>query len=226
MSGNLKKLAIHAYKDDKFNEEASGSPLHVQLNPENFALNSHVLYDEEQEPGTSGNDLNFDKIEPRSLSFDFLFDQTGALDGSEPTDNGVEDQIDKFRKVTLDYEGEIHQPKFLKLAWGVLIFYCRIESMEISYKMFRPDGMPLRAVVSVTFKEYIEKTKRAAEENAQSPDLTQVRMVSEGDQLPLMSHKIYGSIRYYSEVARFNGLRSLRSLKPGEKMVFPPLENN
>lgn len=90
--------------------------------------------------------------------------------------------------------------------------------------MFSPQGLPLRAVLKTTFKEYTEDTKRNALENKSSPDLTHVRTVKEGDTLPLMTQRIYGDAKYYLEIAKINGLTNFRKLEPGSELVFPPIE--
>jgi len=63
-----------------------------------------------------------------------------------------------------------------------------------------------------------------AKENSQSPDLTHIRIVKEGDTLPLLCHQVYGDPKYYIAVAAVNGLNDFRNLKKGERIMFPPLE--
>ena len=66
--------------------------------------------------------------------------------------------------------------------------------------------------------------KMKALEKSSSPDLTHERIVEEGDTLPLMCHRIYGSTNHYLEVAKFNKLKYFKELTPGSKIYFPPLE--
>ncbi|HPF52255.1 MAG TPA: hypothetical protein PK335_11805, partial [Draconibacterium sp.] len=82
----------------------------------------------------------------------------------------------------------------------------------------------LRASARAKFKGFIEDNLRVALENNSSPDLTHVRMVNEGDTLPLMTYRIYGDSKYYLEVARVNKLTNFRKLKVGQKIFFPPIE--
>jgi len=49
-------------------------------------------------------------------------------------------------------------------------------------------------------------------------------MVKEGDNLPLMTYRIYGDPKYYLEVAKANGIANFRKLKAGQMIVFPPIE--
>ena len=69
-----------------------------------------------------------------------------------------------------------HKPNYLIITWGSLSFRCFLTSMDVEYKLFKPDGTPLRAMVKATFKRFIEAEERVAEENNNSPDLTHYRV--------------------------------------------------
>ncbi len=110
------------------------------------------------------------------------------------------------------------------LDWGSLISKCVLKSANITYNLFDPDGYPLRAKVTAVFAEDIEDALRAKKEGKSSPDLTHYRVVKEGDNLPLMSYRIYGDSSYYLKVARFNKIHNFRKLITGTKIAFPPLK--
>lgn len=222
MSGELQKMMIESYSDERFSTlEGSFTAI---LNPENYSQRFQIKYTEEQSPGTSGMQLKFDKIEPRTMEFEFILDQTGALPGTSKTERGVEDQIEEFKALTLGYDGNIHRTRYLKLIWGTLLFKCCLENLDVTYKMFKPDGSPVRATLKAGFKEFMEDERRVAEENAQSPDLTHLRIIKEGDTLPMLSNQIYGDIKYYMHVAERNGLVNFRNMEPGSKIIFPPID--
>jgi nucleoid-associated protein YgaU len=96
--------------------------------------------------------------------------------------------------------------------------------MDITFKLFSPDGKPLRATANAKFTGFIEDNLRTAIENNSSPDLTHVRIVTEGDTLPLMTHRIYGDSKYYLEVAKANRISNFRKLRVGQQIFFPPIE--
>ncbi|TSE10406.1 CIS tube protein [Aquimarina algiphila] len=227
MDGNLQKLKITAYKEATFeeSEKISEGEFMVRINPETYALDYKIKYSDDQASGTSGDLPKFDKTEPLSLGFKFIFDSTGALPGTtdEEREKGIASQIAQFKKVVFDYVGEKHAPPFLEIIWGDLLSRCVLTGMKINYKLFRPDGKPVRAEVDAKFKELVEPNERIAQENDQSPDLTHIRSVKEGDTLPLFCKDIYGDPKYYIEVARVNKLISFRNLKVGQKIIFPPL---
>lgn len=227
-SGKLEKMLILGFSDSGKAEtggvkEADDS-VEVLINPESYSLSYKLKFSESgQGQGTSGKQLKYEYTEPEEMSFEFLFDNTGIIDG-KPRDS-VADDIKKFRQVLIDYKGDAHEPRHFKLVWGEnSIFKGRVTEVGITYKLFRPDGTPTRATAKVTFKSSIEEQKRAAKEDKQSADLTHVRKVKAGDSLPLMCYRIYGDPKYYLTVARKNGLDNFRNLTPGMTIVFPPIE--
>ena len=220
----LQRMNILAFKDAKFLKPAG--VYIASLNPETYSRTFKVNYNDDQGAGTSGTELKYNKSEPEVLEFEFLFDTTGAISDSPIDVLGVEGKLKGFKKVVMGFDGDIHRPKYLILNWGTLFFKCCAESLTITYKLFNPEGLPIRATAKVSFKEFQEKEERVAKENANSPDLTHIRTVKEGDTLPLMAHDIYGDSRYYLEVARSNGLTNFRKLKAGQRIFFPPLEKS
>jgi hypothetical protein len=96
--------------------------------------------------------------------------------------------------------------------------------MDIDFKLFRPDGTPLRALAKAKFAGSVEDDLRAAQENAQSPDVTHQRAVRDDDRLDRLCHAVYGESGLYLEAARANGLTSPRRLRSGAVLSFPPVE--
>ncbi len=236
MSGELIKLKIKAYSDERFSEEISEGEFKSLLNPDKYTFNYKIEQNNNQASGTSSSAVRFNKIPPENLDLEFVFDRTGVVVdyGSSSADvddkvykdegNGIIDDIEKFKRVVFDYNGDNHRPNYLVISWGTLLFKGTLTEMNITYKLFKSDGLPLRASVRAKFKGFVEDNLRVARENNSSPDLTHVRMVKEGDTLPLMTYRIYGDPKYYLEVAKANGIANFRKLKAGQMIVFPPIE--
>lgn len=225
MSGELTKLRIKGYKDERFSQEVADGEFNTLLNPENYRIRYQISQNESQAQGTSSAAPRFNKSLPEDLQLDFIFDRSGVIKGYEDeSGEGIIGDIEKFKKVVLDYNGDQHKPNYLVVSWGSLLFKGSLKDMEITYKLFKPDGTPIRATIRATFKGFIEDNLRVARENNNSPDLTHIRMVGEGDTLPLMTFRIYGDSKYYLEVAKANKLVNFRKLKPGQQIVFPPIE--
>ncbi|MFW6259937.1 MAG: CIS tube protein [Tangfeifania sp.] len=235
MSGELIKLRIKAYSDEQFSEEVADGEFQTLLNPESYKFNYRIEQNDEQAPGTSATAPRFNRSLPEDLKLEFVFDRTGVVadynksgGGGNFSDegSGIIDDIDHFKNVVFDYNGDEHRPNYLMIAWGALLFKGTLSEMDITFKLFKPDGTPLRAVANATFKGFVEDNLRVAMENNSSPDLTHVREVKEGDTLPLMTHRIYGNPKYYLEVAKANNITSFRKLKVGQKIFFPPLQKS
>jgi hypothetical protein len=230
MPGQLEKMKIYAYNNPVLGNDSLVSsadfdnPFVALMNPETYTLETKMEFNFRQGQGTSGSQSRFELKLPEEMSFEFLFDNTGIIDGvgSNGT-NDIADKIQKFALFLMGHDGETHEPKFFKLAWGTLIFKGRCTALNINYKLFNPDGKPIRAICKVTFKEFKEENLRVAEEDNQSPDLTHYRVVKKGDTLPMMCYKIYGDSRYYIEIARVNKLLNFRKLEFGQELYFPPL---
>ena len=224
MSGRLEKLKILAFSDPQFTRPVAGGTFLSVINPEKYSFQYTVEQNEDQAPGTSGSSPRFNRTVPETLTLDFVFDRSGIIAGFEALPSGIVADLELFKKTTLYHNGEIHRPNYLLVLWGTLLFKCTLASMNIDYKLFKPNGVPIRSHVNATFKKYIEDEVRVAEENNQSPDLTHFRLVNEGDSLPLMCYRIYGDSKYYLEVAKANNLSDFRDLKPGQQLFFPPFQ--
>jgi nucleoid-associated protein YgaU len=236
MSGELIKLRIKAFKNEQFTDEVAEGEFKTLLNPDKYVFKYKIEQNEEQAPGTSAAAPRFNKALPEDLELEFVFDRTGVLSNYSAgrSDNntfsdegeGVIGDVEHFKKVVFDYNGEKHKPNYLIIYWGTLLFKGSLSEMDITFKLFKPDGTPLRAIARAKFKGFVEDDLRVAKENSSSPDLTHVREVKQGDTLPLMAYRIYGDSRYYLEVARVNRITNFRKLETGQKIFFPPIEKS
>lgn len=223
-SGKLEKMQIIGYSDPSLSDDSKIGSYTAMMNPESYTLDYKIEYNEEQGQGTSSTQQRYKLTKPEEMSFEFLFDNTGIIDEKPRSD--IQEELTTFRDLLVKYEGEIHEPKHFKLVWGTLLFKGRLTSLNIAMKLFKPDGTPIRAVAKATFKGSVEENLRVAKEDAQSPDLTHLRVVKAGDTLPMMCYRIYGDSRYYLHVAKVNGLSQFRKLEPGLQLLFPPVEKS
>lgn len=221
----LEKLKIHVYDDAKRIGRGSDT-FEVMFNPDSYSLNYENVFDKKQGINTSGRSAKYAMSKPTKLSAKLIIDGTGVnVYGlsvfGKPKD--VYKEVQQFLEFTSFMDGDIHEPKFLKIEWGDLIFKCRLESTNVTYSLFDKSGIPLRAELDSQFVGDIEQSERLKIENKSSPDLTHVRVVGAHDTLPLMCEKIYGSPNYYIQVAKANNLNHFRDLKPGQEIFFPPI---
>ncbi len=225
--GQLEKMEITAFSDAEFTEEVADGKFITQVNPEKVSLKYEIESPDDQAQGTSATEATFGRIKPQELSFEFMFDATGAIpnpDGSSPiNDDGVFEKVKHFLAVVYEYNGEEHKPNNVQIAWGRLLFKCVLKSVNIDYRLFRPDGTPLRAVASAAFTGSVEERLRIAIDAPASPDITHTRSVKDGETLLQLTQEIYGDSRYYLEVARANRLTNFRKIRTGQIISFPPI---
>ncbi len=225
MESHPNKIVIYAFKNRELTEQDGEHPQFVlPVNPEQWAQKFKVEYDAKPAHGAQGVEGKFKSSAPEELRLDFVFDGTDSIYGYEYLGTSVPDQIQEFKSVVYTLTGEIHQPKFLKIIGLGISFDCFLTDLQITYVLFKPDGTPLRAKLSATFLNYKETERRVREERKSSPDLTHVRMVKAGDNLPLMTYRIYKDPKYYLEVAKANRLTNFRRLPAGQDILFPPFE--
>ncbi|GGH06751.1 CIS tube protein [Mucilaginibacter phyllosphaerae] len=223
----LEKLKIKVYRT----EERNGMPFdtfEAMFNPESYSLSYENVYSKEQGINSSGNVARYSLTKPSEISLKLILDGTGVSDYAvmvKKADLDVSKRVKRFMELTAYMDGNIHQPKFLKVEWGTLIFKCRLQSVDITYTLFDKGGRPLRAELSTVFVGDLEEKERLKKENKSSPDLTHKRIVKTHDTLPLLCKEIYGSETYYLQVARANKLNNFRDLTPGQELYFPPVKN-
>ncbi|KAA3624879.1 MAG: hypothetical protein DWQ02_22450 [Bacteroidetes bacterium] len=220
MGGLLEKLRITSFDDPK--NWQGGIPLftfQAMFNPESFSIDTQIEYCTEEAPGSTSSPAKFRNIRPRSFKLDLLIDGTGA--SGEKVE--VEVELQKF-KATVGYFGKIHRPMYLVVSWGTFLITCVLESYSVNYKLFRPNGTPLRATISASFKEFRPRILEALINNKSSPDLTHSRQIGASDRLTLMVNEIYDTPKYYMQVAEFNQLNTIRNISVGSNLLFPPLK--
>lgn len=214
------KLTIISYADNTYSGDGTGS-LTVNINPSSYTHNHSVHYDNKTPQGAPGTVLKFKGIPPETISFEIHFDSTGAVPNSTTP---VQTQIESFKNICFTYNGNIHEPNYLIVSWGSLVFKCKLTSLNINYTLFKSDGTPLRAKASVNFEEALDNNIIAQEANNQSPDLTHLIIFKEGDSLPLLCYKIYKNSNYYLAVAKYNQIVNFRNISPGTQLYFPPIK--
>lgn len=241
---NIEPLHIIAYHSD---ERGDGSPVFTEVDrfdaqycPSSYSQRYVNVFEGVESIGINVSlpSSRYAFSMPSELKFKLIIDSDdppGSLSDAIPSpadlnplggaeDEGVMEAVNQFLAVCYDYDGEIHQPRFLKVEWATLSASCRLRSVDIQYTMFSRAGVPSRAELEVVFIGDVSEEIRLRQENRQSPDLNKRRTVIEGESLPLISQEAYGSSSYYLLLAQYNRLNHFRNLIPGSEISLPPLE--
>lgn len=195
----------------------------VMLNPEGYTHNFEITYNEKSALGSARLKPKFHNSGKQNIIFKkMVIDGTGVVPVSG-TASDVKTRIKNLNDIVYTYDGTEHQPNTVRLLWGSFIFCGRLKTMSVEYVLFKPNGEPLRANVTLAFIGSVGSLQEALLANTSSPDLTHLVEVMDGDSLPLMCYRIYKDSSYYLEVAKTNGITNFRDLKPGTRLNFPPL---
>lgn len=222
----LEKLKIKAYSKRSRSAGDRIGTFEAMFNPESFKQKYEIIYAKGQGYNSTNKKVDYSRSKPRELNLKLVLDGTGVhemgilkLGGQKK----VSERVKEFLDLTFRMNGNIHEPNFLTVEWGELIFSCRLKSVDIAYTSFERDGGALRAELDIALISDEDAKKRMAKENKTSPDLTHSRVVKNGDTLPLLSKEVYGSSAHYLWIARANQLDDFRNLTPGARIFFPPL---
>ena len=228
----LEKLKITAYAKPARNKvDQLGNAFDAMFNPESYRQTYGIQYGKKVGINSSETRLDYAYNDQQELAFTLIFDSSPLGEdfgleniGNPKKDHSVAQRFKEFLDLAYHIDGDLHEPRYLKVNWGDLDFPCRLKSAEITYTSFGRDGKPNRAQVDILLASDRPASDQMKSVQKNSPDLTHTWIVREGDTLPYLCQKIYGSPHYYLQVAAINNLTNFRQLQVGRELVFPPVE--
>lgn len=198
----------------------------VLFNPEEYSLNRDVNYAQIAVPGLSGPLLQFVHGNMQTLEMELFLDTYEEHRAGSRTMNQAGDDVRvQVRRVTdlMNIDSSIHAPPVLLFTWGSLSFTCVLARANQRYIMFRPDGVPVRARVTVTFNEFRNSELEAKEVKRETADYTKTYLVLAGETLSVIAGREYGNPKLWRPIALANGVRDPHRLQPGLRLVIPRL---
>lgn len=196
----------------------------VLFNPTEYSFDRTNTYKATAIPGLGTPLIQFINGECAQLSMDlFLDDYTDAPAGSAPGGaKSVKDRLDDLTGL-LDIDGQLHAPPPVRFAWGPLQFDGIIEKMTRKATLFRPDGTPARATLSVAFKQYRTLADQMQNPRRESSDKSKRRVVVGRDSLWTIAANEYGDPAQWRYIADQNDLDDPRAIAAGDWLILPPL---
>jgi hypothetical protein len=199
------------------------------FNPKEFSVEKSNQYAEVTIPGLSASIFQFVRGNSRTITLDLFFDtyEQGTdvrqyTDQITGWDSGITfSKLSGGPKGLMDIDSDLHAPPVCLFIWGSFVFQCIIERVSKRFTMFLHDGVPVRATLNVTLKEYREVDIQVKEIAAQSADLTKRWVIKEGDSLWSIAAAEYGNPEDWQLIAAENQIDNPRLLKPGREIVVP-----
>jgi nucleoid-associated protein YgaU len=216
----------------------AGAPLKVQYNPGEYTLNKGSQIAEVVIPGLDSPILQFVRGQTETLTLDLFFDTTEAGMGANATP--VTKKTDEFYRL-IKIDGDLHAPPICLFTWGNEFpghrtygagqgsqsrfgFKCIVESVRQRYTLFSPEGIPLRATLTITLREYKTLAEQIRELNLRSADHTKVHVARQGDTLSHIAWEAYGDPGEWRRIATANSLDDPLDLPPGTILLIPPTD--
>jgi nucleoid-associated protein YgaU len=204
----------------------SGDMVEVQFNPEDYTLQRDVLYASATVPGLAAPILQFVAGSQQTLEMQLFVDswEEHRL-GSRVLNAAQSDVRELTRRITglMDIDATTHAPPVLLFSWGSLAFSCVLARATQRFVMFRPDGIPVRARLNVTFNEYRNVELEAKEIKRETSDYARRHVVLQGEHLAGIAARAYGDARLWRVIAIANRLQRARGLAAGLTLLLPHL---
>jgi hypothetical protein len=198
--------------------------LTAQFNPTEYTLTKGAQIAEINVPGIDSPILQFVRGQNEKLTLDLFFDTTTS--GLDESASDVTELTAPFYQL-VKIQPKTHAPPRISFSWGAALqFQAIVESVQQKFTLFSPTGVPLRATLSVTFREYKTLEQQLSELKLQSSDHTKQRVVRQGDSLSRIAAEEYNDPTEWRTIADANSevLPDPLRLTPGVILQIPPLD--
>ena len=111
----------------------------------------------------------------------------------------------------------------LLFTWGLLTFTCVLARVSQRFIMFRPDGVPVRARLQVTFNEFINAELEGKEIKRETADYSHRHIVHDGETLSSIAANVYHNATLWRPIAIFNQIDNPHLLETGRELLIPQL---
>jgi nucleoid-associated protein YgaU len=215
------KLTI-TVQDKEAIDESRGLPekIEAQYNPAELSLEKSAQVGEQNIPGLDSPLLQFVRGQVQKLSVELTLDE--ASRSPNQPNASVEKRVMALYQL-VKVQPKTHAAPRVLVSWGEgLSFVGVAESVQRRFTLFDPAGKPLRAVVTMSFREYRTLDAQLQELNLQSVDQSKVMVVRAGDRLDAIAEREYGDAELWRALAAFNGIEDPRDLFPGARLEIPP----
>jgi len=193
-------------------ERARRIPL--RFNPSDYKLSKANTFAEIPIPGLETPPIQYVRGGSETLTLEALVDTSDTLEDVR------ERYVERLRSLMTPDSRE-HAPPIVRFVWGRSIFTGVLEKLDITYQLFLPDGVPLRAKLELGLKEYRQAAAQAVDPPRSSPTVEKSYVVRRGDTLPSIAAALYRRADAWRELARANGITDPRDLRPGQVLTVP-----
>jgi hypothetical protein len=195
-------------------ERARRIPL--RFNPTDYKLSKSNTFAEITIPGLEAPPLQYVRGGSETLAVQALVDTSDTLANVRST------YVDAVRRLMRPDSRE-HAPPIVRFVWDEAVFTGVLEKLDVNYVLFAKDGVPLRAQLDITLKEFRTAAQQVAETPRSSPTVEKSYVVRRGDTWPGIAFAVYRRAEVWRQLALANGISDPRALRPGLVLAVPRL---
>jgi LysM repeat protein len=188
----------------------------LRFNPTDYKLSKANTFAEITIPGLETPPIQYVRGGSESLTVQALVDTSDTLENVRTS------YVDAVRNLMRPDSRE-HAPPIVRFVWDEAVFTGVLEKLDVNYVLFRQDGVPLRAQLDITLKEFRPAAQQVMDPPRSSPSVEKSYVVRRGDTLSSISAAVYRRPDAWRELARANGITDPRDLKPGQVLTVPRL---
>ena len=203
----------------------NGEEFKVLFNPTEYTFEDSSKW-QDQEGNRRRPELQYTGGERKRLSMELFYDTYEEKEDVRLYTG----KLQQLLVVTTDNGNNGKRPPVVELSWGQaqsnvgFPFKCVLESLKQQFTLFTSDGMPVRAKVSVSFKEYELPKEEQQREPRRSSYPARTYTVREGDSLSGVAAYVWNDSAKWRLLAEANEISNPRTLEPGRPLIVPAIE--
>ncbi len=224
---SLNKLTkARMYCTDKEGSGQTGPGVNCYFNPHEYTITKTNTFGEDPENSSTVPKVYLKKMGPQNLKLKLIFD--GYESGKD-----VGDEMHKMWELMnpkhspeyKEHKDKKVPPPYVAFEWGPFKFIAVIKTMSQKFLLFKPNGTPVRAEVTVTLTQYLDNYKYGAQNPTSGGGPTeQVWRVKQGDRIDLIAAHTYGDATRWPQIASYNDISNPHLLRTGMILNIPALD--
>lgn len=213
--------------------EGESDAWELQFNPENLSISKSAGWDGPPAPGQEAPQLKYTASNSAEISFSFYLDVTRVPvpKGKGSTPSSVLPATDRLFSLLrpnadlpdADASRNSGRPPLVTFAWGEQnSVLAAVTSVKVDFTYFSREGLPLRAKVDLSLKQYQPETKAPYQNpTSHTPYPHTVHYLVPGETLDRIAARRYNDPTRWRAIALANGITNPMALDPTKPMIIP-----
>lgn len=202
--------------------DAGGKSLEFRFNPKEYSVTKAATWNRPTNKGAKNSSRpEYGGPQPQSVQLELFFDD---WEGEGDLSADIETLLEWLKPTDKSINSKKPQPQILHLEGGnttpLASFKGVLKSVSAKYTMFKSDGTPVRALVTIALEEYPEDPK-GTNPTSGSPLTRRAHVMRAGDSLHSVAYAEYDDPALWRGLALFNEIDDPLRVVPGTRLLIP-----